>query len=197
MRYLVNGEPSRMVTSAADQRMDAADWAKMTMAVARLCENVGSGNYTRPSLTDERQHRTVQLPARPRRPHCASDAWIRWESSREQRRDAVDCRIGCGHHEEAGTAQRLRGRNGHSHSPLSRSASAGAPPNYAAAEFIAPVGGSMLGGLARRDLVAERLKHMVVLVVDDRDVDRLGGQRLGGRQSGEPRPDHHDAGLRP
>ncbi len=47
----------------------------------------------------------------------------------------------------------------------------------------------------RRDLVEERLKHMIVLAVDDRDVDRLGGQRLGGRQSGEPRPDHHDAGL--
>jgi len=52
MRYLVNGEPSRVVTSAADAEDGPADWAKRTMAVARLCENVGSGNYTRPSLTD-------------------------------------------------------------------------------------------------------------------------------------------------
>jgi len=51
------------------------------------------------------------------------------------------------------------------------------------------VGGVQAGG---RDLVQERLEHVVVSAVDDEHLDRSVGQRLCGREPAEPATDDDD-----
>jgi hypothetical protein len=49
-----------------------------------------------------------------------------------------------------------------------------------------------LGKDARRQLVQQRLKEMVIAAVDDRHLDRLSTQALRGEEAGESAPDDRD-----
>jgi hypothetical protein len=48
----------------------------------------------------------------------------------------------------------------------------------------------------RRQLIEQRLEHVVVLAVDERQVDGCPRQRSGCCETGEAAPDDHDVGAR-
>ena len=61
-----------------------------------------------------------------------------------------------------------------------------------AADRRGDVGGRKSGG---RDLIEQRLEQVIVVLVDDRDVERRSGKRLCGGQSAESGSDDDDAGI--